>query len=205
MAWKENGWSHGEQKLHKNCCQGKNRFPVVVFVQVCWFVSFFSKRKVLDLLIIPSGGEVLILCGGCCLFVCSHMFLFYVFACLFVVCCCCISVLFIGWLVRWLAINNVHVPYFRFSASTPNTTFCMSLVTARERKAVFYRSAIPTSLTNAPLPSPLIFPIQTTPSLKICSPMTCSSSMRRFTSAKRSRRVSIRFLKMLKRFFVHYS
>ena len=65
----------------------------------------------------------------------------------------------------------------------------MSWGIVQERKAVFYRSAIQTSHTNAPLPSPLISPIQTTPSLKICLLMTCSNLMRRFTSAKKSRRV----------------
>lgn len=78
---------------------------------------------------------------------------------------------------------------FRFSVLTPSTIFCMSWGIVQERKAVFYRSAIQTSHTNAPLPSPLISPIQTTPSLKICSLMTCSNLMRRFTSAKKSRRV----------------
>ena len=189
---------------NKNCTKIAVKVKLVFLLLFLFkFVGlvFFSKRKVFDLLIIPSCEDKFLFCVV--VVVCSLMCLLYVFACLFVVCFCFFVVVVVyvfcssvGWLT-----NNVHVPYFRFSASTPNTTFCMSLVTARERKAVFYRSAIPTSLTNAPLPSPPIFPIQTTPSLKICSPMTCSSLMRRFTSAKRSRRVSRRFLKMLKRFF----
>lgn len=98
-----------------------------------------------------------------------------------------VVVCFVDWLVSQLKMSLSSI--FRFSVLTPSTIFCMSWGIVQERKAVFYRSAIQTSHTNAPLPSPLISPIQTTPSLKICSLMTCSNLMRRFTSAKKSRRV----------------
>lgn len=104
-----------------------------------------------------------------------------------VLCLVVVVVCFVDWLVSQLKMSLSSI--FRFSVLTPSTIFCMSWGIVQERKAVFYRSAIQTSHTNAPLPSPLISPIQTTPSLKICSLMTCSNLMRRFTSAKKSRRV----------------
>lgn len=74
---------------NKNCTKIAVKVKLVFLLLFLFkFVGlvFFSKRKVFDLLIIPSCEDKFLFCVV--VVVCSLMFLLYFLACLFVVCFC---------------------------------------------------------------------------------------------------------------------